>query len=1001
VIWPLYKKRTEELKEVAKHLTTNKDGRAWLHSTEITAYYNEHFGSKGGKTYNTTNIDKTFLEELHNHNYLEKIQDPTTNKIHYLHSPLVEVDEETLVRLGTMVEGNGKESGKNISEDLSLTNLQNSGRFCKNLHFMRLTIPENYSELPENWLELQILEDFGCGIDNADFKIRDKNGLELPIQTWVQKYESPKLRLSHFFETRGDGFGNGKSENSTKTNPSNGGTIVKIITETVKTDETVQNWPKFGRFGKKDNDNGGGGNGKGNGINALSETKAIAVSEPVQEQTEASATPLSHYIPSQPAQQRQMLLVEAYELERQEQAKVNNEDKTLLLLNEQRKAIPPDLHKLYEASVSVDPEWVDERDKDGGIRRIYAMSFVDWKGREMVFHIDDYTHLEGSLFEQTRAMLNDIFDYWFSNGYRMSFGFNSLGDGSDREVVFENAQHYNTTIQPVEETVVGSHNKNRRAYYKFKERELRHTHIDWYRIFENKAVWTYIFEQKYRTFGLDTISRALFDVGKYKVDGLQATQQLSVEEQKMYVLQDSRLLSLLTTAENGNLFGAMQYIADLLELPLPKVCHSQVSQYWTVIYEKMDYQVPPLVDKINPETGETETIAQNYYFKTKTVVAKRGKNKDIPNVKVVSYSGGRVLEPTPGFYRDVIGLDQESQYPTIGILLNLGFETMCCSHEECKNDPACQVKYTGDPDVDGAGYYICKLQGDSAYKQRLTVFRDARIRAKNNGERVKDLALKIIINGAYGVYGYKKFAFADTRVAEVTTAVARKMHKAMEELAKSEVYNFNVIGGDTDSIFITYPSEGAADKIGAFCNEFKEHYKITIKPSKKYWSKMLITGKKHYIYWEWGNEGNPTIKGMEGAKNNVPKLTNIVFDQFVKNIGADRDFISDLKRAWTKEYQYCKKHRPDLLQIEVRLGKNPADYVGDKLIKRLGIHQGKGKDDTIRYYEIGKENEAKYGLDAYLNPEYIDDEIYKQKFFISPFEDALKHLGYDVREVCS
>jgi hypothetical protein len=90
-----------------------------------------------------------------------------------------------------------------------------------------------------------------------------------------------------------------------------------------------------------------------------------------------------------------------------------------------------------------------------------------------------------------------------------------------------------------------------------------------------------------------------------------------------------------------------------------------------------------------------------------------------------------------------------------------------------------------------------------------------------------------------------------------------------------------------------------------------------------------------------------------------------------------------------------------LLQIEVRLGKNPADYVGDKLIKRLGIHQGKGKDDTIRYYEIGKENEAKYGLDAYLNPEYIDDEIYKQKFFISPFEDALKHLGYDVREVCS
>jgi len=598
-------------------------------------------------------------------------------------------------------------------------------------------------------------------------------------------------------------------------------------------------------------------------------------------------------------------------------------------------------------------------------------------------------------------MLNDAFSYWFNN-YRLSFGYNSHGKGSDREVIFENAQYHNTIIQPVEEVIVGQH-QNRRTYYNFKERELKHTHIDWFLIFKNKAVHTYIFEEKYREFGLEDISKALFDVGKYKgADGIEGGQKLSTDEQKQYVLQDARLLSLLSTAEDGNLFGAMQYIADLLELKLPEVCHSQVSKYWTVIYKKAGYEPPALVDKINPETGITEKVAKHYYYKTITAIPTRGKNKGKPIIKVTKpYTGGRVLEPTPGFYKDVIGLDQESQYPTLSILSNTGFETMCCEHEECSRDPECQMVDTGDPEIDNAGYYICKLQGPSIYKQKLLVYRAARIEAKEKGERVKDLALKIIINGAYGVYGYKRFPFGDTRVASVITALGRKMHKAMEDLAKSERYKFNVIGGDTDSILITYPHEDGSNPIDSFCKEFKHRYGITIKPSKKVWSKMLITKKKHYIYWERGNEANPIIKGMEAAKNNMPKLTNIIFEQFVKNIGADRDFITDLHKAWTEEYPYCKKHRPELLLIEVSVGRNPENYTTNIIQKKLAPHQGKKKDETIHYYEIGSKNEIEYGLDAYLNPQYIDDEIYRQKYFVSPFKAILEQLGYDAEEVFS
>jgi DNA polymerase elongation subunit (family B) len=977
-------KEREELKKNSSKFQTQSNEKVFLTSTEIAEAYNKTL-SPGARTYTADSITKAFLDELHNYGCIEKVQDPRTNKLQYVYYPLVDFDQEDIAAIE--------------SAQADLTKSTSSGQLGKELHFRRLLLPKNHKGFPNDWLKLQFWQDFDCRVEEPDLRVIDKNGYDIPLVTFIETYETPELNLSHFYERQGgDELGKEKSTENEINTTRQSHAIIKTINEVIQISESLPSWGKLDQLVKPDS-----GEGNTRGVNSSLEIKSIALSNPATSSTvvDEPLNTLSLYTPPNPAQQRQLLLVEAYEQEQQEKAKISNEAKTLQLLTEQRQKIPKELAPLYQDSVSVDTEWIDEResnDNEGerGIRRIYALSFVDWKGKEQVFHVEDYK--DDSLFDRTRTMLNEAFEYWFNN-YRLSFGFNSLGKGSDREVIFENAQHYNTTIQPVEEAVIGE-GQSGRTYYRFKERDLKHTHIDWYRIFKNKAVHNYIFEQRYRQFSLETVSRALFDVGKYKeVDGLYATDKLSVDEQKQYVLQDSRLLSLLTTAENGNLFGAMQYIADLLELTLPKVCHSQVAQYWTTIYERMGYKVPGLVDKKNPETGEIEKVGQHSYFKTKTIVPKRCKNKGKPRIKVISYSGGRVLEPKPGFYTEVIGLDQESQYPSIGIMLNLGFETICCGHIECKDNPACQIRDTGDPEIDSASYYICNKIGDSAYKQRLMIYRAARIDAKEKDERVKDLALKILINGAYGVYGYKKFPFADTRVAEITTAYGRKMHKAMEDLAKSERYNFKIIGGDTDSLLVEWPFRGDL-AIEEFCHEFKACYGIKVKPSRM-WSKMLITKKKHYIYWEFGKENKPTIKGMEAAKNNMPKLTNIIFDQFVKNIGADRDFITDLRKGWQEEYPYCKKHRPELLLIEDGISKDPTEYTADTLRKRLAIHQKKGKDETIHYYAIRTDAEKQYGLDAYLDPQYIDDEIYRQKYFISPFKAMLKQLGYDVNEVFS
>jgi hypothetical protein len=106
-----------------------------------------------------------------------------------------------------------------------------------------------------------------------------------------------------------------------------------------------------------------------------------------------------------------------------------------------------------------------------------------------------------------------------------------------------------------------------------------------------------------------------------------------------------------------------------------------------------------------------------------------------------------------------------------------------------------------------------------------------------------------------------------------------------------------------------------------------------------------------------------------------------------------------LRKAWTEEYPYCKKHKPELLLIEANVGKNPDEYVTNIMQKKLAPHQGKKIEETIHYYEIGEKNEEKHGFQAYLDPQYIDDEKYRQKYFISPFKTILEQLGYDAEKV--
>jgi DNA polymerase, archaea type len=146
----------------------------------------------------------------------------------------------------------------------------------------------------------------------------------------------------------------------------------------------------------------------------------------------------------------------------------------------------------------------------------------------------------------------------------------------------------------------------------------------------------------------------------------------------------------------------------------------------------------------------------------------------------------------------------------------------------------------------------------------LENYRAQRFRELEIGNNVMQLALKNLINGIYGLFGSDFFAFADYRVAELTTAFGRQILEYMRHIAEN-VYGLIVIYGDTDSIFVTnIRNENDINKFLAECSIVLEDIEIEI---SNIYAKTLIVKKKHYIGIPKEQTKEIDIKGLEGIKS--------------------------------------------------------------------------------------------------------------------------------------
>jgi DNA polymerase elongation subunit (family B) len=613
--------------------------------------------------------------------------------------------------------------------------------------------------------------------------------------------------------------------------------------------------------------------------------------------------------------------------------------------------------------VAFDFEWSSSPVESGNSNvQIIAAAFVDSHGKSKVLHISDFTNADDSEHELLVAINQELIKYnvsvcWYSTGvakYHEDTQEYLEGVDSDLAIL------HNRCLANGVDSIVDFSNSGI-PYIRGQK------HIDLHSVFGKPMVQTTIFKNSYRTLKLDEVSKAILsdniDSRKYK--GLTGTdfQTLPVGEQNKYVLKDAELVMRLSKHNNGEVLDAMEAISKLTGLDLEKVCRTGLSTWWAAIFDIMVSNgegVDPVLSINRRQHGLTE----------------------------IGYVGGSVLQPRKGLYHNLIVVDVASLYPTMAVLHNISFDTVNCQCCEDNSESRVRPDITKDCKIEKE-YWICK-QEEGAFPKKLRIFKEERLKQKKLGSNIKQLALKILINGGYGVFGNPYFKYYDPRVAELVTAYGRDILSRMQEIATN--MGFEVVYGDTDSLFLNNKvHDNDHETISVFQEACNKQLGIEVEHTKTYQTAVISDKKKHYVGWTGRHGTEPDIVGMEGDKNDRPKWINTVFRQTIYDILANTNPIVNLKRSVSD--LESGNINPELLKRSNRLSKYPEEYQNENDRKRkIGLAINARKGDIIEYFE--SDNKEGYSL----IPQEISIKKYKVMLW-KAVKNIVEIAGYDVAEI--
>jgi DNA polymerase, archaea type len=477
--------------------------------------------------------------------------------------------------------------------------------------------------------------------------------------------------------------------------------------------------------------------------------------------------------------------------------------------------------------------------------RVISISFATTDDKKIVYCLDRDKYENGAypkdfdsdtevlFFKEEKRLLEESFRLIWE--YPLILTFN--GDNFDNTYLYHRARKLkiDPLINPISVERGGGMVAHKTDY-------KQSIHIDIFQFFANRSIKGYVFGNAYLRNSLEEVSNSLLGHGKIKHEGV-LIGDMTLANLIHYNMEDSNLTLRLSTFKDELMMHLLIILMRITKLPLQDIFRLQISAW----VRSLMYYEHRRKNYIIPRTLELEE--RGHFSKN----------------KVERFQGALVIDPVPGIHFNVAVLDFSSLYPSIIKTKNLSYETVNCIHKECEDNFLPNINYSSCTKKTGIFAYVVGYLRDVRVKWFKSRSNDKSLSIEERqSAKVLQGALKVFINGSYGVFGSPVFPLYFLPVAEATTAIGR--FSIQETIKKAQSMDVKVLYGDSDSVFLWKPTPEQVEELIAWSEKTLD---LDLELEKTYQFLALSDRKKNYIGVRVGGT-EVDLKGLLAKKHNTP-----------------------------------------------------------------------------------------------------------------------------------